>query len=64
MLSLAQLQAIKANIVPKDTRAKMVYVYNSLGTILMAKYNTVNAFQLASGLNGSDIKKMIGLGLL
>lgn len=58
MLTVDQLLAIKAHMTVKDTRAKVIHVYNNAGTILLATYKTVNAFQIASGLNGSDIKKI------
>ena len=64
MLTIAQMQAIKDNITPKNTRAKAVHVYNTSGTILLATFKTVNAFQTLSGVNGSDIKNMITNALL
>lgn len=58
MLTIDQLEAIKALVTVKDTRAKAIHVYNAAGTILLASFKTVGAFQEVSALNGADIKKL------
>lgn len=65
LLSHAALIAIQS--VPKaikSTRPVVIHVYNATGTVLLATFNTVTAFQLFSKMNGSDVKDGCEHGIL
>lgn len=55
-LTKEELEAIKANTKPKNTRIKVVHVYNKDKTKLLKTFPSVNSFMRFSKQNGSTIK--------
>lgn len=55
-LTKEELEAIKANVKPKNTSIKVVHIYNEDKTKLLKTFPSVNSFMKYSKQNGSTVK--------